>query len=751
MLKNIKLTTINKLLASALILSCIVLAASTLIIEKNISFIDDSWRQYQADRSDKARLESALRTAIGYGGMVHDFKNFVLRNDIALMSKIHREIGAAESTIKQYRLLQLSDAEITALDDIYNVIQIYEEFHLRAEKLIKLGASVSEIDTAVKIDESPVLRGLETLRHEVSKDRDADTQLSRARVSADLRGALGYGGVIHNFKNYVLRHNLIYKTNTIERLQEAYDAIEKHRNLNPTYAEKLALSDIESTLNQYRQNLDVVSQLISENKSIKEIDQAVVVNDKLALRGLSTLDKAIHDQIDSNNIVFTEALNLLKSTSKVITGGLLVFLLSVFIFGAWLIQARVISPLLKLTSHMNKLSQNDLSISLDDDKNNNELGDMARAMSIFKVNMIERQEAKKKLEAANDELNTQLNKILVLREQSEQQTSQALSLAEGLASARKTAEELAVKAEENELRVSSVLNSVQDAIITIDPQGTIENVNPATEQIFGYHSSELIGNNISILVSESHQDLHQKFIEEFAKGQAFSNNKATSSDSAMQSIEQKCRHKDGSNIIVELHVNTIKLSGENKIIGVVKDITERKKWEKELKILAMTDPLTGLANRNQYNKKLTEAAAVSLRSKNPFALMLLDLDEFKAINDRCGHPVGDLLLIHIAETLLQCSRETDTVARLGGDEFAIILTSHNQPIDTQNLAERIINQVSKALELDGHQVQVGISIGISIFPELASDVESLQKQADDALYFAKENGKNTFHVFKPKQ
>lgn len=82
MLKNIKLTTINKLLASALILSCIVLAASTLIFEKNISFIDNSWRQHQADRSEKARLESALRTAIGYGGMVHDFKNFVLRHDV---------------------------------------------------------------------------------------------------------------------------------------------------------------------------------------------------------------------------------------------------------------------------------------------------------------------------------------------------------------------------------------------------------------------------------------------------------------------------------------------------------------------------------------------------------------------------------------------------------------------------------------------------------------------------------------------
>jgi diguanylate cyclase (GGDEF)-like protein len=133
------------------------------------------------------------------------------------------------------------------------------------------------------------------------------------------------------------------------------------------------------------------------------------------------------------------------------------------------------------------------------------------------------------------------------------------------------------------------------------------------------------------------------------------------------------------------------LSRETKIIGVIKDITERKEWESELKKLAMTDPLTHLANRNQYNQKLNEAAAVSLRYQQPFALLLLDLDKFKPVNDRYGHQVGNLLLKHVADTLLTCCRETDTVARLGGDEFAIILLSSHNPLNTSTLAQRIIN------------------------------------------------------------
>ena len=128
--------------------------------------------------------------------------------------------------------------------------------------------------------------------------------------------------------------------------------------------------------------------------------------------------------------------------------------------------------------------------------------------------------------------------------------------------------------------------------------------------------------------------------------------------------------------------------------------------------------------------------------------MLLDLDKFKPVNDRYGHQVGDLLLQHVANTLLASCRETDTVARLGGDEFAIILPSSNHPLDTGPLSQRILKEISKPIVIEEHSIQIGISIGISRFPDNTDDLEVLQTQADEALYQAKENGRNTFRCFK---
>lgn len=740
MFKDIKLTTINKLIASAVIFSCLVLTVGTLVIQKNILLIDDTWKLYQSDRSDKSRLESALRAEIGYGGMIHDFKNYILRNDPIYMETIHKDIGSAEAIINQYRLLELSNAELIALNDIQKVISAYEEVHVDIAHLFSMGYSITQLDNLVKIDDEPALKGLISLRKEVRTNLPDDTPLSKARVSADLRGAIGYGGMIHDYKNYILRHDEVYKKNTHLSLKSAYAAIDQYHTLKPNYSEIAALKNIKETLQDYEKNLEKITQLIEKDTSITQIDASVKIDDSLALQSLDIIDKSINEQIHNYNIAVSKALRLVKSTSDTVTWGLVIFFIIIFVFGMWLIQKRVMSPLLRLTNNMVKLSKNDLSITLEGEKNNNELGDIARAISVFRNNIIERNQAEAELAATNNELNKQLKNILELKEQSEKQTTQALELAEGLASARESAEKSAIEAEESEQRVSSILNSVQDAIITTNHEGLIESINPATEKIFGYTSAELMDKKISVLVPKAYKSPHDEYLLDFLK-------EDTSRD-VSKPIEQNVKHKDGTTFDIELLINTISLSNEKKFIGVIKDITERKQWEKELKNLAMTDPLTKLANRNQYNNKLSEAAATSLRYQQPFALMLLDLDKFKPVNDRYGHQVGDLLLQHVANTLLASCRETDTVARLGGDEFAIILPSSNHPLDTGPLSQRILKEISKPIVIEEHSIHIGISIGISTFPDNTDDLEVLQTQADEALYQAKENGRNTFRCFK---
>ena len=174
---------------------------------------------------------------------------------------------------------------------------------------------------------------------------------------------------------------------------------------------------------------------------------------------------------------------------------------------------------------------------------------------------------------------------------------------------------------------------------------------------------------------------------------------------------------------------------------------KQKEFEARLAALAEYDPLTGLANRALFQKRLDGAIALAKRLDSHFALLLLDLDRFKDVNDTLGHPEGDRLLTQVAARLTEGARETDTVARLGGDEFAIIASPLSQPSDGAIIAQKILDTVSVSYELGNHAVFTGTSIGISIYPTDADDTATLLKFADIALYHAKDTGRGTYQFF----
>jgi len=181
------------------------------------------------------------------------------------------------------------------------------------------------------------------------------------------------------------------------------------------------------------------------------------------------------------------------------------------------------------------------------------------------------------------------------------------------------------------------------------------------------------------------------------------------------------------------------------------DITERRRAENEIIHLARHDPLTGLANRAEFNAKLEEATKRLKRNGGAVTVMMLDLDKFKAVNDTLGHPAGDQLLVEVARRLKSSVRETDVLARLGGDEFAIIQESTaHQHEGAVALSLRIINAIAQPLDLSGQQASVGTSIGIVLAPEHGADPEELLKRADLALYSVKAGGRNDFRIFRPE-
>ena len=183
------------------------------------------------------------------------------------------------------------------------------------------------------------------------------------------------------------------------------------------------------------------------------------------------------------------------------------------------------------------------------------------------------------------------------------------------------------------------------------------------------------------------------------------------------------------------------------ILLAIEDITTRKEMEQEIKRLAYHDPLTGLPNRMLLTDRLNMAKILSDRNRKKLALMMLDIDKFKEINDTFGHHIGDLLLQAVAEKITGILRKEDTVARFGGDEFVLVLSEQKDVQTALKVARKIINAFRKAVVLGGHALIITSSIGISIYPDHGENIGTILKNADSAMYQAKQAGRNQYHLY----
>ena len=226
-------------------------------------------------------------------------------------------------------------------------------------------------------------------------------------------------------------------------------------------------------------------------------------------------------------------------------------------------------------------------------------------------------------------------------------------------------------------------------------------------------------------------------------------------------IDHRIVLPNGTDFIIHLQAEAVREEETDDItvIGTAQDITERKQAERAIHQLAYYDSLTGLANRVLFKDRLSNALSYAARHHQHLATLFIDLDRFKIINDTLGHTVGDLLLTHVAERLSDSVRQSDSVsrhadhepvhalARLGGDEFTILLTALPQPEDAGRVARRILESLAHPFSIDGHEIFISASIGISIFPSDGSTVEALLKNADTAMYHAKEQGRNNCQYY----
>jgi diguanylate cyclase (GGDEF)-like protein/PAS domain S-box-containing protein len=306
---------------------------------------------------------------------------------------------------------------------------------------------------------------------------------------------------------------------------------------------------------------------------------------------------------------------------------------------------------------------------------------------------------------------------------------------------RKTMEEALFEEKE---RAQVTLNCIGDAVVCTDIAGNISFLNPVSEKLTGWSLSDSVGKPVTLVLRILDTITRETISSAMEVLTGRNHNRRQQSNSVLI-------RRDGSEIPIEDSVAPIH-DRDGRVTGAVivfRDVSAARSMAVEMTHSAEHDFLTGLPNRMLFKDRVTQAITMAPRHMKKVAVLFLDLDGFKHINDSLGHPTGDKLLQSIAKRLVDCVRASDTVSRQGGDEFVVLLSEVEQPESTAITARRLLQAVATAHSIDQHDLHISTSIGVSVYPDDGEDAETLIKNADTAMYQAKANGRQSYQFFKP--
>jgi diguanylate cyclase (GGDEF)-like protein/PAS domain S-box-containing protein len=535
-------------------------------------------------------------------------------------------------------------------------------------------------------------------------------KLARQEKLYNLEHGLGYAGVIHHFKNYILRGEKQY----IEKFNSSLVSVSKNISAfkqlnNLTQQELESIQVLESTINHYRQNLLTAQRLKKEGLAIHKIDVRVRLDDTAATFAISQLQQyeinvTSHDwwQLASEHIdLFREVSDHIRiEMSNAATDSQRKASVAMFSFIGIFIVAFLFVLSLSFTI-VKRIVQRIEAIA-----------DAMKQMQIdHKFNLPLTVDGIDEVA----EMATAFNQMLAERKKSE-----------------------------SELKISAaVFKYASEAIMITNEDNIIETVNPAFCIISGYKALEVIGKSPNVLSSGKHTaNFYHSMYKELEKENSWQG-------------EIWNKRKNGEIYPEFLAISVVRDTNNKPIqyISLFSDITKHKKYEEDIWLQANYDSLTGLPNRKMCLERLHFEVNDEKSHSNQLALMFIDLDRFKNVNDTWGHNSGDELLKLVALRLKNCTRESDTVARFGGDEFVVILAKTINRLDIERIAKNILNTLSAPFILSSdnrsgtNEAVVSASIGITLSPTDGSNAEVLLKNADTAMYQAKESGRNGYKFF----
>jgi diguanylate cyclase len=285
-------------------------------------------------------------------------------------------------------------------------------------------------------------------------------------------------------------------------------------------------------------------------------------------------------------------------------------------------------------------------------------------------------------------------------------------------------------------RLQAILDNAADAIVTVDAHGQVLSANRATAALFGYPLNHLPGLAFTTLVPGHGDEDGPALLARLA-------------GSAQEERQLDGLNAQGEPLPLAVAVSIVDLAGERLFVCILRDLTEQQRAQARIHRLAHHDPLTGLENRHALGMRLEQQLAQARRARQPLAVLFIDLDHFKKINDSLGHQAGDELLTGAAARMKDLLRDVDTLARLGGDEFIIVLGGPLSPDSVRSVAVRLVESLQQPYRLAGATAHSGASVGIALFPDDGDDPDTLLRHADMAMYAAKREGRGNFQFFSP--
>ncbi len=396
---NLKIKTAGLCLVVALIVIGSAQVVSMFQMYKRSQDVGEAWTSFKLSLSDRSRLLGQLGAQIGYGGMIHQFKNYVLRQEDERKEKIVQHLTAAQDILERYRGLDLSENETAAVNAIDEMLKAYATQADEAESLMFDALSPEEIDEKVKVDDGPALAALDSLNLAAFGDVDLSTA-SRLELVILLREAMGFGGMIHEFKNHVIRKNADRARKVEEEIARIGNIIASYRVQDATEEEKAHLTKLEEVIKVYQAAVETVTRMAAAGMDSRAIDNTVKIDDTPALEALDGLRTAVAAdqqkktlQLESNLESILTILERLKiavsvATALIVAGAVIV------------IRNIIIQPLTRITRTMSEIAQGDLNVEVEGADRKNEVGEMAMALQVFKDNALERRRLEGEAEEA---------------------------------------------------------------------------------------------------------------------------------------------------------------------------------------------------------------------------------------------------------------------------------------------------------------------------------------------------------------